>query len=145
VRRVAVIGCGGAGKTTLARELARRLDVPVVHGDTLRAEWEWVQPALLREEAWVIDAMRLASLAPRLEAADTVVFLDRRTLACLTGIARRGSLGELLRNREFLLWVLRFRRRHRPRIVALLERYRSTTDVVVLRSRAEVRAFVASC
>ncbi len=33
MRRVAVIGCGGSGKTTLANELAHCLEVPVVHID----------------------------------------------------------------------------------------------------------------
>jgi hypothetical protein len=33
MRRIAVNGCGGAGKTTLANELGRRLCLPVLHVD----------------------------------------------------------------------------------------------------------------
>jgi adenylate kinase family enzyme len=33
MQRVAVIGCGGSGKTTLARQLGELLDLPVIHID----------------------------------------------------------------------------------------------------------------
>jgi len=31
VKRVAVVGSGGAGKSTLARELGQRTGIPVIH------------------------------------------------------------------------------------------------------------------
>jgi hypothetical protein len=34
MRRVAVVGCGGSGKTTLANQLAARLALSVVHIDS---------------------------------------------------------------------------------------------------------------
>jgi adenylate kinase family enzyme len=154
VRRVAVLGCGGAGKTTLARTLADRLRLPVVHGDLHRAEWERFQPVVLARDAWVIDAMRLGSLDERLAVADTAVFIDRGALACLLGVFRRRlryrggmhadhGVADFI-NWEFVRWIVSFRRRYRPRVLALLARHEASTRVVVLRSRREIDAFVQS-
>src|SRR5262249_58786907 len=42
MRRVMVVGCAGAGKTTLARSLAARLRLPLIHLDFhfWRAGWQ---------------------------------------------------------------------------------------------------------
>ena len=42
MRRVLVIGCGGAGKSTFARELGARTGLPVVHLDRLYWKPGWV-------------------------------------------------------------------------------------------------------
>lgn len=104
-------------------------------------------------DAWVIDAMKLASLEHRVERADTVVFLDLPRRSCYAGVLRRrlryrglidpepGILDRI--SVEFLRWIWRFPRDSRPRIEELLERHAATTRVVVLRSRRDVRAFLA--
>ncbi len=155
LRRVAVIGCGGAGKTVLARRLGEALDLPVIHADLHRDEWESVHGALVARDEWVIDAMRLGTLDERLARADAVVFVDRRAPACFAGLLRRrlryrgglhpeSGVADFL-NWEFARWILTFRRRSRPEILALLDRHAATTEVFVVRSYSESDALVSSC
>ncbi|MFC4588195.1 P-loop NTPase family protein [Sphaerisporangium corydalis] len=41
MRRVAVIGCGGSGKSTVGRRLGAILDVPVTHLDGVYYDDAW--------------------------------------------------------------------------------------------------------
>ena len=52
MERIVIIGCGGAGKSTLARQLGKKLNIPVVHLDKLWWKPGWVESS--REE---IDAL----------------------------------------------------------------------------------------
>ncbi|HEY8407702.1 MAG TPA: hypothetical protein VIK66_06980 [Gaiellaceae bacterium] len=153
MRRVAVIGCGGAGKTTVARALALHTGLPLVQADpivyadghTARPESGW-QPELnahADRDAWVIDAMKLSLLEHRVQRADTIVFVDVARRWCFLGVVQRDGL-QALRNHAFMRWIWDFPRQARPRIYELLERYNGDTRVVVLRSRRDVRGFVAT-
>lgn len=39
--RIAIIGCGGSGKTTIARRIGAALDAPVTHLDVVYYDSEW--------------------------------------------------------------------------------------------------------
>ncbi|MGD0197610.1 MAG: topology modulation protein [Solirubrobacteraceae bacterium] len=164
MERIAVIGCGGAGKTMLANELGRRLCLPVLHVDAFywqerpgfgRVEstpeqWRAIHEQMISSERWVIDGMKFGVLPQRLAAADTVVFLDLPTWQCVSGVLRRRlryrgrlrpDLGVYDRlNREFIRWILSFRRRVRPRVLELLDS--ADCRVVILTSRREAGAFL---
>lgn len=165
MQRIAVIGCGGSGKTTLSHELGELLALPVVHIDShywrlvngLRVEstpeeWAACHRELVATERWVMDGMKLGVLAERLRRADTAVFLDLPTHTCLIGIARRRiryrgqlrpDLGVYDRiSLEFVRWIRSFRRRQRPRILGLLRTFDG--KVVLLRNRRDVRTFLAT-
>lgn len=86
MKRGAIIGSGGAGKTTLARMLGAKTGIPVVHLDRLYWNAGWVpaphemwlerQREVLEGECWIIDGNYGSTLDLRLAAADTVIFLD---------------------------------------------------------------------
>ena len=99
MRRVAVIGCPGAGKSAFARQLGRILGTEITHLDRLywrpgwvrtpQTEWEALQRAALAGERWIIDGNYGATLHLRLAAADTVILLDFPRAVCMGRFLRR--------------------------------------------------------
>jgi len=109
VKRVAVVGCIGAGKSTLARSMGMALGIEVIHLDRL-----WWQPgpytikgpesvaahtmessafrrleqSIVEGDSWIIDG-DMENVDLRLSRADTVVFLDLPRWRCLVGLAKR--------------------------------------------------------
>jgi adenylate kinase family enzyme len=163
VQRVAVIGNGGAGKSTLARRLGERTGLPVVHLDALywrpgweptpSDEWRAVQAEVVARDRWIADGNYGRTLDLRLAAADTVLFLDMPRRITIPSIVWRW-----LRNRgtpvqapgcpervswEFLRWVWNYRRDSRPRVLAALAAHAGDATVITLRSRADVKEFVS--
>ena len=93
VERVTIVGCGGSGKSYVARELGRLLDLPVIHMDAVYFDDQWnplpierfeaVQRELIAAPRWVIDGNYNSTVQVRLEAADSVVFMDLPTHPCM--------------------------------------------------------------
>jgi adenylate kinase family enzyme len=162
VERVAIVGCGGSGKSYVARQLGRLLDLPVVHMDTVYFDDQWnplpmerfeaAQRELVAAPRWVIDGNYNSTVQVRLEAADTVVFMDLPTRVCLWGIlSRQLRHGRGQNNQDgvynritpdVLRYVLSYRRKMRPRILAKIDQYASDTQVIVLTSRRQTRRFL---
>jgi adenylate kinase family enzyme len=167
MRRVLVLGSGGAGKTTFARELAARTGLPLVHLDRLYwrpgwtpspiEEWEPVVREVTAGEAWVMDGNYGGTLELRLEAADTAVFLDTPRLTCLRRVLARGlrdrgrtrsDMGpgcpeRLWPDLEFVRWVWGYPRDVRPRVLARLGEFeRRGGRVAILRTPGEAAAFL---
>src|SRR5262249_55444190 len=99
-RRVLIDGMMGSGKSTFARALATRTDLPLIHLDLYYWKPGWVAPSddewcerqrtLLAGEAWIIDGNYNETLPLRLERADTVIFLDTPWWLCASRAFMRG-------------------------------------------------------
>ena len=143
MRRVLVLGCPGAGKSTLARSLGEALSLPVVHLDRLWWKSGWINrtegefdallDAVLLGEEWVIDGNYLRTLPRRLERCDAVVLLDYLRRVCLFRALRRilswrgrtrpdmaADCPERL-DGEFVRWIWDFHRTQRPQVLELLD------------------------
>lgn len=99
MKRVIIIGPCGSGKSTLARELAPRMGLPLIHMDQLGWQAGWVETAkdelharladAVAQEKWLIEGNYGSTLAPRLDRADTVIYLDFPIRLCLWRLIRR--------------------------------------------------------
>ena len=148
MRRIAIIGNGAAGKTTLAHALSERLHIPHHEVDAVqyRADWTRVptsEPARtlddwLDGDGWVIDGFGpLACVERRLDAADTVVLID---------LPLRTHLARALRRRNgpplhvTLTSIARAHRRYRPAYADALQRYEQ--KLIRLRTPAAAQRFL---
>jgi adenylate kinase family enzyme len=135
VDRIAIIGCGGGGKSHLSRSLGTRLEITPVHLDGLYYDQDWKSlgtdrfAALQRDPVtaprWIIDGNSASSLAIWLQAADTVILLDLTGWTCQWGVAQRrlrhrggqhkdiGVYDRITWN--FVLYILGYRRQMAPR------------------------------
>jgi hypothetical protein len=86
MKKIAVVGCSGAGKTTLAKTLAALLNLPFVACDPIFWEpgWTPVEDPIVRlrlsealsSGAWVIDGAFGETRHIVWSKADTVIWLD---------------------------------------------------------------------
>ena len=164
MNRVMIIGCGGAGKSTLARRLGEKTGLPVVHLDQI-----WWEPGnwnhMSREEfdrrlalevekpRWILDGNFNRTLEIRLEQCDTVIYLDFSRWVCL-----RSWIGRVIKNwgharadmaqgcsewfdPEMAKWIWTFNSKNRQRYLSLLEGLKGK-QVVILKNRKQAEQFL---
>jgi adenylate kinase family enzyme len=163
-RRIMVVGSGGAGKSTFARELAGRTGLPLIHldRDYWRPGWmptphdEWAEHVreLSRGDAWIIDGNYGGSLSIRVQRCDAIVFFDMPRLTCVGGVLQRW-LGHRFRPRPdlpegcpekidmaFLRWIWDYPRNSRPRVAAALQLAEPGVEIVTITRRAQARTIL---
>ncbi len=163
MERILIIGCGGAGKSTLARQLGDKLGLPVVHLDKLFWKPGWVESTKeeidekIRQEMekpqWIIDGNYNRTLPERVKHCDTIIYLDFSRITCLLGVCKRvittygtvrPDMGEGCPERvdlEFLKWVWNYNRDKRERNYRLLNDAEGV-ETIVLKNRRMVKRFL---
>ena len=158
MKRVMIIGCPGSGKSTFARALAAKTGLPLHYLDmmywnpdrTIKPKEEF--RAALRETValpeWIIDGNYGSTLEIRMEACDTVIFLDFPVEVCISGVEeRRGKPRpdmpwvEVEPDLEFIEFIKKYNEESRPKVIELLEKYKEKS-IIIFKSRAEADEYL---
>ena len=161
MNKIIVIGPSGAGKSEMSRKLHDILDLPLYHLDNIfwkkdrthisRDEFDIKLNELLSLDKWIIDGDYSRTYEIRIEKADTIIFLDYPLETCLQGIESRIGKPrtdipwkEDIFDPEFKQWIIDWFENTRPRVLSLLEKYKSVKREVILSSRKEGEEFINS-
>jgi adenylate kinase family enzyme len=162
MKKAIIIGSPGAGKSTFSFALAEKTGLPLYHIDKLFWQAGWISVEkeeldtkllqIIEKDEWIIDGNYNRTIPMRLEACDTVFFLDYPRLVCFFGVIRRvlGSLGKVRPDMaegcperfdwEFLKFVWNFPKKKRAKLLELLESAKA--EIHVFHSRKEAKRYL---
>lgn len=159
MRRMIVIGCPGAGKSTFARKLRDKTGLPLYYLDRIwhlpdrttvtRDEFDAELMEILRSDSWIIDGNYGRTLEMRLRYCDTVFFLDYPLEVCLAGAKERVGrkredipwVEEKL-DEDFRQWIIDFPKTKIPQIYELLGQYGKGKEIHIFRSREDADKYL---
>ena len=161
MKKAMVIGCPGCGKSTFSRALHEAVGLPLYHLDMMywNADRSKVPKSVfmkrlsdvMEKEAWIIDGNFASTIELRLQACDTVFFLDYPLSVCLEGLQMRKGKErpdipwvetDDTEDPEFAEFVRNYNAVSRPAVMALLEQY-SFKNVYIFKSRDEAGEYLA--
>ena len=162
MKKIAVIGSGGSGKSTLSRKLGEKLSIEVFHLDAIlwKPDWEAVakdqqkiiQYQLIAKDRWIIDGNYNGTIDIRLQAADCIIFMDIPRSICLYRVMMR-----IFRNQprpdmatgceerfdfNFLKWVWNYPNDKKPAIMKKLGQLQGKKEIIILKSPKEAQLFL---
>lgn len=164
MNKIAVVGSGGAGKSTLSRKLSGILNIPVYHLDIYfwkpgwqmndSVSWNDINDKLINYENWIIDGNFKSTMAKRLDAADTIIFLDIHRIICLLNAwkryfqyrkKRRPDLAEGCYEKidfDYYKWIWGYGKRSRDYTKECIDIYGKNKNLIILRNKKEIEIFI---
>lgn len=161
MRRILVIGSPGAGKSTFARQLKDKLNLPLYYLDMIwhlpdrtnisREKFDQILGNILTTDSWIIDGNYSRTMKMRLQYCDTVFLLDYPLEVCLAGV--KGRIGKKREDmpwveeefdEEFRQWILNFPETELPKTYELLEQYGEGKEIHIFHSREDANQYLDS-
>jgi adenylate kinase family enzyme len=163
MKRVLVIGSGGAGKSTFSRRLGKLTGIEVLHLDKLHWQSGWIEPPKdewrrtvednLKKESWIMDGNFGGTMDLRLAACDTAILLDLPRTICLYRVLKRRlkyrgtsrpDMSEGCHEKidyKFLKWIWDYPKKNKPQVEKKLKHFENEKTIIRLKSQREVEDF----
>lgn len=160
-----IIGCCGAGKSTLSRALSAKTGLPLYHLDqyywrenwqeTPKEEWRPIVQSLTDQDTWIIDGNYGGTFDIRIPRADVIIYLDYPTWKCFYRVIKRiaqyhGKVRPDMPkgckerfNFEFLHYVATYKLIRGKSIHKKLEQLKQSKEVIVLSNDKQVEDFLS--
>lgn len=166
MKRVMVIGCCGAGKSTFSKRLQTFLNIDLIHLDQYYWKPNWEEPDVIEwkrlvnglavRPRWIMDGNYSGTMDLRIKRADTIIYLDFSTLHCLWRITTRTlkywrrerpdmPLGCKERfNLPFFYYVAMFNFTRRKKLLQRLKSVEKEKKIWILTNTKEITFFFKS-
>lgn len=159
--RVVIIGVQGSGKSTFANKLGKVLGRDVTHLDKLyykpgwqavtKVEWQEILQGLVARKQWILDGNYNSNLGLRLDAADTVIFLNFPKWICIYRACKRAfqkaqPFDKVEGNKEKVSWTLIWKIITYPKkeMVKRLEKDNNGKKIYILKNDRDADLLLAS-
>lgn len=159
MKKVIIIGCPGAGKSTFARKLKDRTGLPLFYLDMIwhkadgtnisRDEFDGKIKEIMKKEQWILDGNYIRTLEMRLKECDTVFLLDYPLELCLEGAASRIGKErpdmpwvEAEFDQEFRQFIVDFPKDSLPKIYEILKKYEKEKELHIFRKREDAEEYL---
>ena len=159
-----ILGCCGAGKSTFAKKLHTKTQIPLVHLDqhfwkpnwveSNKEEWTETVAHLVKEDEWIMDGNYGGTMEIRYPRADTIIFLKYATITCFSRVIKRietykgkvrPDMPEECQERydaKFLWYVLNYNRTRTPNILKRLKSFEGEKKILVFKTDQEAEQFL---
>ena len=157
--KIIVLGCSGSGKSVFSRKLQKKTGLPLIHLDNIwwkadrthisRDEFDDKLRTILSEPKWIIDGNYSRTYEMRIQACDTIIFLDFSEETCMKGIIDRVGTKredipwtEKTLDPELVQMVQNYRTADRPVLLLLMEKY-PAKQKIIFQTRSEADQWVS--